>query len=115
MAIIDDVKELLEIDTTSYDNQLLLVVNSGISYLINNDIPLVNISLSDDKSVFTDLNTQDYYLVLEYLQLHTMQNFDLTTGQLYDRQMLIKTAIRHRSQALLYQLRILYNAYDSGV
>ncbi|HFU4203818.1 TPA: hypothetical protein ACGO8F_001416 [Streptococcus suis] len=112
MTILEDVKELLEVDLGEdiYDKQLLLYVNAGLRYLINSGVPLFTIEEDDEKEVFTNIEEGDYSIVLQYLHLFTLQRFDRslmtgggTTQDWIDSELL----------SLLQQLKIKYDRGDA--
>ena len=78
MTILNEIKNLVEVDVeeTIFDNQLLFYANSGISYLINNGIPINNISLNSETNEWEKVDKQDIYLIIKYLYLHSLQQFD---------------------------------------
>lgn len=76
-AIIDEIKELLELeDTTEYDKQLLRIANSGLAQLANLSIPVKTI---DEKSTVKEwplLLDNDAHEVLDWLSWFTLLRFD---------------------------------------
>lgn len=78
MAILDDLKELLEIDLEEkiYDRQLLLYANGGIAYLKNNAIPVTRIDETTDK--WDSLKDDDSDIVIQWLHLYCLQRYDRT-------------------------------------
>ena len=79
MSVLDDLKNLLEVDVeeTIFDAQLLLYTNSGIAYLKNNAIPVARIE-SNTLSKEWELRDDDYEIVLAWLHLYCLQRFDRT-------------------------------------
>ena len=94
MSVLDDLKNLLEVDVeeTIFDAQLLLYANSGIAYLRNNGIPVERIGTTSDvfafqkeltenttsDTVWHNLRDDDYEIVLAWLHLYCLQRFDRT-------------------------------------
>lgn len=79
MSVLDDLKNLLEVDVeeTIFDAQLLLYANSGIAYLMNNAIPVTRIE-ANTLSKEWELRDGDYDIVLAWLHLYCLQRFDRT-------------------------------------
>lgn len=111
-AILDELKELLEVDVseTIFDTQLLLYANGGIGYLINNGIPLTRIDEETDYDSWELRELHDYDVILSWLHLYCLQRFDRT---------LMTTAyktttnwIDEEMTNLLYQLKIRYDRSD---
>lgn len=76
--LLEEVKELLEIDTeeTIYDKQLTSYLNIGLSFLKNNGVPVAN--MSTEEVLEWSINDEDYPIIIEWLHLRTLQRFDRT-------------------------------------
>ena len=123
MSVLDDLKNLLEVDVeeTIFDAQLLLYANSGIAYLKNNGIPVERIGTTDDvfafqkeltenttsDTVWHNLRDDDYEIVLAWLHLYCLQRFDRTlmTSAYKTTQNWIDSEMTN----LIYQLKVRYD------
>ena len=108
MSVLDDLKNLLEVDVeeTIFDAQLLLYANSGIAYLRNNGIPVERIGTTDD-AAWNELRDDDYEIVLAWLHLYCLQRFDRTlmTSAYKTTQNWIDSEMTN----LIYQLKVRYD------
>ena len=123
MSVLDDLKNLLEVDVeeTIFDAQLLLYANSGIAYLRNNGIPVERIGTTSDVFAFQkeltenktsdviwhNLRDDDYEIVLAWLHLYCLQRFDRTlmTSAYKTTQNWIDSEMTN----LIYQLKVRYD------
>ena len=123
MSVLDDLKNLLEVDVeeTIFDAQLLLYANSGIAYLRNNGIPVERIGTTSDvfafqkeltenttsDTVWHNLRDDDYEIVLAWLHLYCLQRFDRTlmTSAYKTTQNWIDSEMTN----LIYQLKVRYD------
>lgn len=117
MPILDDIKAQMELQqTTLFDTELLLWCNRAIAYLINNKIPISEITLESVKEdwVLLGLESIDYYLVTHYLLVFTMRFFDRTN--------MANSAIAGATQTffdqelldVLYHLKMKYDWTEHG-
>ena len=123
MSVLDDLKNLLEVDVeeTIFDAQLLLYANSGIAYLKNNGIPVERIGTTSDvfafqkeltenktsNAIWHNLRDDDYEIVLAWLHLYCLQRFDRTLMT-----STYKTTINwidSEMTNLIYQLKVRYD------
>lgn len=83
-VILETIKEMVEIDVDEeiFDTQLLRYINSGISYLQRNGIPVTSVEEITDTDVWSELKSDDVESVLDWLHLRCVQRFDksLMTG-----------------------------------
>jgi len=123
MSVLDDLKNLLEVDVeeTIFDAQLLLYANSGIAYLKNNGIPVERIGTTSDvfafqkeltenktsNAVWYDLRDDDYEIVLAWLHLYCLQRFDRTLMTSAYKTTL--NWIDSEMTNLIYQLKVRYD------
>ena len=123
MSVLDDLKNLLEVDVeeTIFDAQLLLYANSGIAYLRNNGIPVERIGTTSDvfafqkeltenktsNAVWHDLRDDDYEIVLAWLHLYCLQRFDRTLMTSAYKTTL--NWIDSEMTNLIYQLKVRYD------
>ena len=123
MSVLDDLKNLLEVDVeeTIFDAQLLLYANSGIAYLKNNGIPVERIGTTSDvfafqkeltenttsDTVWHNLRDDDYDIILAWLHLYCLQRFDRTlmTSAYKTTQNWIDSEMTN----LIYQLKVRYD------
>lgn len=123
MSVLDDLKNLLEVDVeeTIFDAQLLLYANSGIAYLKNNGIPVERIGTTSDvfafqkeltenktsNAIWHNLRDDDYEIVLAWLHLYCLQRFDRTlmTSAYKTTQNWIDSEMTN----LIYQLKVRYD------
>lgn len=123
MSVLDDLKNLLEVDVeeTIFDAQLLLYVNSGIAYLKNNGIPVERIGTTSDvfafqkeltenktsNAIWHNLRDDDYEIVLAWLHLYCLQRFDRTlmTSAYKTTQNWVDSEMTN----LIYQLKVRYD------
>ncbi len=79
-VIFNDVKTMLELDIedTIYDDQLLIKINSAISYLIKNKVPLASIEQNSDISLWLNqgLTAGDYAAVINWIENRLSLIFD---------------------------------------
>ena len=123
MSVLDDLKNLLEVDIeeTIFDAQLLLYANSGIAYLRNNGIPVERIGTTSDvfafqkeltenttsDTVWHNLRDDDYEIVLAWLHLYCLQRFDRTLMTSAYKTTL--NWIDSEMTNLIYQLKVRYD------
>lgn len=123
MSVLDDLKNLLEVDVeeTIFDAQLLLYANSGIAYLRNNGIPVERIGTTSDVFAFQkeltenktsdvvwhNLRDDDYEIVLAWLHLYCLQRFDRTLMTSAYKTTL--NWIDSEMTNLIYQLKVRYD------
>ena len=123
MSVLDDLKNLLEVDVeeTIFDAQLLLYANSGIAYLRNNGIPVERIGTTDDvfafqkeltenktsNAIWHNLRDDDYEIVLAWLHLYCLQRFDRTLMTSAYKTTL--NWIDSEMTNLIYQLKVRYD------
>ena len=123
MSVLDDLKNLLEVDVeeTIFDAQLLLYANSGIAYLRNNGIPVERIGTTSDvfafqkeltenktsNAVWHELRDDDYEIVLAWLHLYCLQRFDRTLMTSAYKTTL--NWIDSEMTNLIYQLKVRYD------
>ncbi len=123
MSVLDDLKNLLEVDVeeTIFDAQLLLYANSGIAYLRNNGIPVERIGTTSDvfafqkeltenktsNAVWHNLRDDDYEIVLAWLHLYCLQRFDRTLMTSAYKTTL--NWIDSEMTNLIYQLKVRYD------
>ncbi|HGA1205593.1 TPA: hypothetical protein ACIRGN_000891 [Streptococcus suis] len=107
MTILEKIKEMVEldIDETIFDVQLLSYINSGISYLNRNGIPVVKIDDDSEDVVWESIAGEDVEIIIDWLHLRCVQRFDKslmngseTTMKWIDSEM----------TNLLYQLKAVY-------
>lgn len=79
MPILDEIKKIIDIDVNDFDDELILIINSALSYLQNNNIPVSQIDKQTEWSDFDKLDTKDTSIVLSYLHLKVIQLFDRTS------------------------------------
>lgn len=108
MSVLDDLKNLLEVDVeeTIFDAQLLLYANSGIAYLKNNAIPVARIE-SNTLSKEWELRDDDYEIVLAWLHLYCLQRFDRTL--MTSAYKATANWIDSEMTNLIYQLKVRYD------
>ncbi|MBL1223730.1 phage head-tail connector protein [Enterococcus sp. BWR-S5] len=112
MKILEEIKNLIEVDVeeTIYDSQLLLYANSGIQYLINNNVPIGKIEENSESTEWNEIDEDDYLIILDWLHLRILQRFDRTlmTGN----QTTTATWIDSEMTNLIYQLKCKYDRSD---
>lgn len=123
MSVLDDLKNLLEVDVeeTIFDAQLLLYANSGIAYLKNNGVPIERIGTTSDvfafqkeltenktsNAIWHNLRDDDYEIVLAWLHLYCLQRFDRTLMTSAYKTTL--NWIDSEMTNLIYQLKVRYD------
>ena len=123
MSVLDDLKNLLEVDVeeTIFDAQLLLYANSGIAYLKNNGIPIERIGTTSDvfafqkeltenktsDAIWHNLRDDDYEIVLAWLHLYCLQRFDRTL--MTNAYKATVNWIDSEMTNLIYQLKVRYD------
>lgn len=109
-SILKDIKTLVEVDAEEdiYDAQLILIINGGISYLKNNGIPVSRIDKDTTATNWTDLQADDYPVVLDWLNYRVLQNFDRTLMLSYSANT-TNNFIDYHMAELLYQLKVRYD------
>lgn len=107
MTILNIIKEMVEVDVEEdiFDGQLLRYINSGISYLHRNGIPVSKVSTDTELKAWADIEEVDKESILDWLHLRCVQRFDksLMTGS--------KTTMEWIDSELtniLYQLKAIY-------
>lgn len=107
MTILNIIKEMVEVDVEEdiFDGQLLRYINSGISYLQRNGIPVSKVSTDTELKSWADIEEVDKESILDWLHLRCVQRFDksLMTGS--------KTTMEWIDSELtniLYQLKAVY-------
>lgn len=112
MKILEAIKNLVEIDVDEeiYDAQLLLYANSGIQYLINNKVPISRIDENSESEVWTEIEEDDYLIILDWLHLRILQRFDRTL--MAGNQTTTATWIDSEMTNLIYHLKCKYDRSD---
>ena len=107
-TILAMVKTMLELDISEdiFDDQLLLYLNAGIQYLINNKIPVTSIGETTTPDAFTGLKTGDSQIVIQWLHLYCLQRFDRT---LMEGSGTTLNWLDGELQDLIYQLKVIYD------
>lgn len=107
-TILKTIKEMVEVDVdeTIFDIQLLRYINSGISYLQRNAIPVVKIEEESTLDIWKSIDEEDRETILDWLHLRCVQRFDksLMTGSKTTMEW-IDTELGN----LLYQLKSIYS------
>lgn len=98
-----------DLDTEIYDSQLLLYINAGIRYLINNNIPLVFIDSETQVESFHEAGLQvgDEMIVISWLHLECMQKFDRTL--MSENYRTTQLWIDSEKSNLINQLKVIYD------
>ena len=108
MTILETIKEMVEVDVEEdiFDVQLLRYINSGISYLQRNAVPVIRIDKETELGGWTDIEEEDREIVLDWLHLRCVQRFDksLMTGSAATMEW-----IDVELTNLLYQLKAIYS------
>ncbi|MGV3007079.1 phage head-tail connector protein [Streptococcus pluranimalium] len=106
-TILDTIKEMVEVDVEEdiFDVQLLRYINSGISYLQRNAIPVIRIEKDTKLEGWMDIEEEDRETVLDWLHLRCVQRFDksLMTGSSATMEW-----IDEEMANLMYQLKAIY-------
>lgn len=106
-TILDTIKEMVEVDVEEdiFDVQLLRYINSGISYLQRNAIPVIRIEKDTKLEGWMDIEEEDRETVLDWLHLRCVQRFDksLMTGSSATMEW-----IDEEMANILYQLKAIY-------
>lgn len=112
-VILNDIKSLVEVDIDDkiYDDQLVLIINSGISYLINNGIPIDEIKTDTNSDEWDKIDKHDYSTILNWLNYHVLQNFDRTLMLSYSANT-TNNFIDYHMTDLLYQLKVRYDSNE---
>lgn len=107
MTILKTIKEMVEVDVEEkiFDVQLLRYINSGISYLQRNAVPVIRIEKDTELKEWTDIEEEDRETVLDWLHLRCVQRFDksLMTGSSATMEW-----IDGEMTNMLYQLKAIY-------
>ena len=107
MTILETIKEMVEVDVEEdiFDVQLLQYINSGISYLQRNAIPVIRIEKETELTEWTEIKEEDKEIILDWLHLRCVQRFDksLMTGGGTTMEW-----IDSELSDLLYQLKSIY-------
>ncbi|HEP1369323.1 phage head-tail connector protein [Streptococcus pyogenes] len=105
--IFKTLKEMVEVDVEEdiFDVQLLRYINSGISYLQRNAIPVVKIEENSKFTDWPDIEEEDKETILDWLHLRCVQRFDksLMTGGVTTMEW-----IDSELTNILYQLKAIY-------
>lgn len=105
--IFKTLKEMVEVDVEEdiFDVQLLRYINSGISYLQRNAIPVVKIAENSKLTDWPDIEEEDKETILDWLHLRCVQRFDksLMTGGATTMEW-----IDSELTNILYQLKAIY-------
>jgi hypothetical protein len=108
MTVLADIKVILEVDDTdTFDSQLLLYINSGLAYLMQNGIPVSTADQTTDASAWSGLKAEDYGIVRDWLAFNVKMRFDQTAqfGNLSMSQAFFDTYMSD----LLYGLKCRYD------
>lgn len=110
-TILNTVKTMLELDISDniYDDELLLYLNSGIQYLINNKIPITLIDKTTTIDAFTNLKSGDSQLLTEWLHFYCMPRFDMELSST------TLNWINSELENLIYHLKTVYDTFEVGV
>jgi hypothetical protein len=112
-SIFSKVKTLLEIDLSDdiFDSELLLYLNTGIRYLINNKIPinLIDESTLSDEWISDGLKSGDENIVIAWLHLYCLQRFDRTLTTEFNSTLKINNWLDAELNNLIYQLKVIYD------
>lgn len=78
MKVLEAVKTLVEVEINEdiFDSELLLYINMGIAFLINNAIPIFKVNENSLLEEWIDIKESDRDLVIQYLYLDTLAQFD---------------------------------------
>lgn len=105
--ILNIIKEMVEVDVEEdiFDVQLLRYINSGISYLKRNGIPVSHIKAYTELAEWVDIEEGDRETIIDWLHLRCVQRFDksLMTGSATTMEW-IDTELTN----ILYQLKAIY-------
>ena len=103
MTILNQIKEMVEVDVEEeiFDTQLLSYINSGISYLTRNNIPITRIDKESELTEWDEIEET----ILDWLHLRCVQRFDksLMTGN-----STTMSWIDEELTNILYQLKAIY-------
>lgn len=116
-TILETTKELLEVDVEEeiFDNQLLLYVNAGMRYLVNNKIPVGVVKTDTTFDDFKNLKAGDEHIVISWLHLYAMQRFDRTLMTTNSIATATKSWIDTEMQDLITQLKAIYDNSSSNL
>ena len=107
MTILNQIKEMVEVDVEEeiFDTQLLSYINSGISYLKRNNIPITRIDEDSELTEWNEIEEYDKESILDWLHLRCVQRFDksLITGN-----STTMSCIYEELTNILYQLKSIY-------
>ena len=106
MTILDRIKIICEVDDTDqYDDQLMLLINQGISELSISGIPVSIITETDE--TYTDIQPSHAPTVDMWIGLNTLRIFDKTIS---DASISTQSWIDRKLGELFYTLKTLYDA-----
>lgn len=102
-TILNIIKEMLEVEGNAFDSQLLIYINTGISFLKHLGLNIRNIK-SDTKK-WDNVSNDVQNLCIQWLHIYTLQNFDKE---------LIETSttnnwLEQQKDAIIYQLKAVIN------
>ena len=77
-TILEKIKTKIEVDSeeTIFDSQLLLSINSSITSLIKNGIPISFIEENSNVDIWQDLRESDINLVIDFIYRDIIPEFD---------------------------------------
>lgn len=102
--LINKIKEMIEIepDEKIYDSQITLLINAGLGYLSNNNIPVPKLDEEEAESRAKYKNDNDYDLVVFWLHFYVLLSFDRMINQT------TINFIQNQMTDTLIQLKVLY-------
>ena len=107
MTILNDVKELVEIDIDEgiYDRKLILHINSGVAELVNNAIPISKIDVQTLDVDWKLIESNDYQIICDWLYFYVIGRLERPriTGRA------TSDFIEKQMTNLLYQLKAKYD------
>ena len=103
MTILNQIKEMVEVDV--FDTQLLSYINSGISYLTRNNIPITRIDKESELTEWNKIEEDDKETILDWLHLRCVQRFDKS---LMIGNSTTMSWIDEELTNILYQLKAIY-------
>lgn len=98
-SILEVIKEMLEVEGNAFDSQLLIYINTGISFLRHHG---VNINTINSNTMSWDGVSNDIQnLCIQWLHINTLQNFDRE---------LVETSttnnwLEQQKESIIYQLK----------
>jgi hypothetical protein len=107
MTILNKIKEMVEVDVEEeiFDTQLLSYINSGISYLTRNNIPITRIDKESELTEWNKIEEDDKETILDWLHLRCVQRFDKS---LMIGNSTTMSWIDEELTNILYQLKAIY-------